>query len=303
LAAAGTGTAWPKPEPPESQPEELEPEEKNMGAQFVDTEIRGDVEWIFFNNFQKTVDAGIDETTVDVHTGIGRALLEARFNPDIRVIVLTGGEEDEFYGIPDAEHYKIKEHRDRVNPLKRPGGFSGPAYPDALELLAYMEKPVVARVNGDVIGFGQSLLWGCDLIVAREDAVISDAHNGMGTVIDRKGVARGFPQAISPGDGAMAFFPLYLPPTKLKEYMMLSTSFTAKELERMSIVNFAVPADELDAVTDDVLQRLLARPDFALHHTKRLCSKAMINQLNLAKDLGAAYEVNDLWQNAKDGTM
>lgn len=101
----------------------------------------------------------------------------------------------------------------------------------------------------------------------------------------------------------MAFFPLYLPPTKLKEYMMLSTSFTAKELERMSIVNFAVPADELDAVTDDVIRRLLARPDFALHHTKRLCSKAMINQLNLAKDLGAAYEVNDLWQNAKDGTM
>jgi enoyl-CoA hydratase/carnithine racemase len=58
-----------------------------------------------------------------------------------------------------------------------------------------MEKPIVARVNGDVIGFGQSVLWGCDIIVAREDAVIADVHTGQGDVIDGRGVNIGFPQA------------------------------------------------------------------------------------------------------------
>ena len=70
----------------------------------------------------------------------------------------------------------------------------------------------------------------------------------------------GFPMAITPGDGAMAFFPLFLPPTKLKEYMFLSRAWTAKELAEMNIVNYAVPAAELDAVFNDIMARLSARP-------------------------------------------
>jgi enoyl-CoA hydratase len=273
-----------------------------MGTQFVDVEHRGDVLWVYFNNFEKTL-AGADKDTTDVHTAIGWAMQEARFDPSVRLIVLTGRDPGEFYTVPTADHYADQSHRDRVNPMKRPGGFSSHSYPDVIEVLSLMEKPVVARVDGDVIGFGQSVLWGCDIIVAREDAVISDVHLGQGDVVDMNGVHRGFPQAISPGDGAMAFFPLFMPPTKLKEYMLLSKCYTAADLAAMNIVNFAVPAGELDAVVDDVVTRLLARPDYVLKHTKRLCSKHMIAQLNLSRDLSAAYEVLDLWQHAKDGTM
>ncbi|HEY1281911.1 MAG TPA: enoyl-CoA hydratase/isomerase family protein [Acidimicrobiales bacterium] len=273
-----------------------------MGTQFVDTELRGDVLWVFFNNFEKTL-AGADADTVDVHTRIGWVMHDARFDPKVRLIVLTGREENEFYSVPPADHYAVQEHRDRVNPLKRPGGFSGHSYPDVIEVLALIEKPVVARVKGDVIGFGQSILWGCDIIVASEDIVVADVHTGMGEVVDSGGVHRGFPQAISPGDGAMAYFSLFLPPTKLKEYMLLSKEYTARDLAAMNIVNYAAPAAEVDGIVDDVVARLLARPDYVLKHTKRLCSKHVINQMNLARDLSAAYEVNDLWQHAKDGTM
>jgi enoyl-CoA hydratase len=271
-----------------------------MGTQFVEVEHRGEVEWIFFNNFEKTL-AGADADTVDIHTAIARAMHEARFDSS-RVVVLTGREDGGFYSVPSADHYSLPSHRDRVNPLKRPAGFTG-AHPDVIETLAFMEKPIVARVNGDVIGFGQSVLWGCDIIVAREDAVISDVHTGQGQVIDSRGVNIGFPQAISPGDGAMAFFPLFLPPTKLKEYMLLSKTYTTKDLERMNVVNYAVPAAELDAKVDEIVTQLLARPSYVLGHVKRLCNKHLITQLNAARDLSAAYEVNDLWQHAKDGTM
>ena len=273
-----------------------------MGAQFVDVEHRGDVAWIYFNDFTSTL-AGADADTVDVHTAIGRAMNDARFDPSVRVVVLTGRADGTFYSIPTAEHYAVQEHRDRVNPLKRKGSFAMHSYPDVIETLAFMEKPVVARVNGDVIGFGQSVLWGCDIIVAREDAVVSDVHTGQGEVLDSRGQRIGFPQAISPGDGAMAFFPAFLPPTKLKEYMLLSKSYTTRDLERMNVVNYAVPLAELDTKVDEVVSGLLARPSSVLAHVKRLCSKHLIQQLNLARDLSAAYEVNDLWVHAKDGTM
>jgi enoyl-CoA hydratase len=274
-----------------------------MAAQFVDTEIRGDVAWIYLNSFTKAMEAA-DRETIDVHEAIGWALHNARYDAGIKLIVITGREDGEFYSVPPATNYAVPGTLDRINPLKRPGGFAGPShYPDAIETLAQIEKPVIAKVNGDVIGFGQSVLWGCDIIVAREDAVISDVHLGQGDVIDHTGEARGFPMAITPGDGAMAFFPLFLPPTKLKEYMFLSRAWTAKELADMNVVNYAVPAAELDAVFDDIMARLSARPASVLAHTKRVCNKHVIHQANLARDLSGAYEILDLWQHGRDDTM
>jgi hypothetical protein len=59
-----------------------------MGTQFVEVEHRGEVEWIFFNNFEKTL-AGADADTVDVHTAIARAMHEARFDSS-RVVKTVG---------------------------------------------------------------------------------------------------------------------------------------------------------------------------------------------------------------------
>jgi enoyl-CoA hydratase/carnithine racemase len=85
--------------------------------------------------------------------------------------------------------------------------------------------------------------------------------------------------------------------------MLLSRTITTRELERMNIVNYAVPLSELDAKVDEIVSALLARPSSVLAHTKRLCNKSLIEQMNLARDLSAAYEVNDLWAHAKEGTM
>jgi enoyl-CoA hydratase len=274
-----------------------------VSAQFVEIEYRDKVAWIYINKYTEVVEAS-DRTTVDVHAALGWALHEVRYNADATVVALTGREDGEFYSVPISSHYQEQSNRDRVNPMKRSGGFAGPAqYPDAIETLVHIEKPVLARVNGDVIGFGQSVLWGCDIIVAREDAVIADVHTGQGDVMDSRGDRRGFPQALTPGDGAMAFLPLFLPPTKLKEYMFLSKAYTARELAGMNLINYAVPLADLDKVFNDLLERLLARPPSVLAHTKRVCNKHVSHQANLAMDLSAAYEINDLWLHARNNTM
>jgi enoyl-CoA hydratase len=167
--------------------------------------------------------------------------------------------------------------------------------------LVLLEKPVIARVNGHASSNGQSILFGCDLIVAREDAIITENHLGLGEVKDHEGVPHGYPFGITPGDGAGALVPLFMPPTKAKEYLMLSPAYTAKELAAMNIINYAVPMERLDVVVDDLIQRLLRRPARTLARTKRIANKLLIQQWHIAFDLSMEAEKLDFWELGRNG--
>ena len=86
------------------------------------------------------------------------------------------------------------------NPANRPAGKwsfeQGAAR--ITETLALMDKPVIAKVNGHASSNGQSILFGCDLIVAWEDAIITDNHLGLEEVTDHDGVPHGYPFAMTP---------------------------------------------------------------------------------------------------------
>jgi enoyl-CoA hydratase/carnithine racemase len=115
-------------------------------------------------------------------------------------------------------------------------------------------------------------------------------------VTDDDGVPHGYPFAMSPGDGAGALVPLFMPPTKAKEYLFLSPGYTAKELAAMNIVNYAVPMDRLDPVLDDLIERLLKRPPRTLARTKRAVNKTLVHQVNLAYDALAWSEALDFFE-------
>lgn len=159
------------------------------------------------------------------------------------------------------------------------------------EALALIEKPVVAKLNGDALGFGQSVMLGCDLVVARDDAVVSDLHLAMGSVRrSSDGEPVGPPFAVVPGDGAMAWIASTFPPQRAKEYLMLSRTFTTVELAEIGVVNYAVPLDQLTAKTDEIVAELLSKPASVLAMTKRLVNRAITPNLHQSLDLSAAYE-------------
>jgi enoyl-CoA hydratase len=265
-----------------------------MTVRGVEIERRGQIGWIVLNDYQETAEASLhDPDYVHPSPGMALALTELEGDADIRVIVLTGRHDGEFYRVCRLPHYEDAGNRGRLNPIRRRGALIG-ATPSALQVMAFMQKPVLARLNGDAIGLGQAFLWGCDMIVAREDAVIADVHTGQGDVVDSAGEVRGFPWAVTPGDGAMSFAPTYMP---------LSRAWTARQLADMNIINYAVPADQLDQVLDEILEKLLARPASVLAHTKRVCNKHLIEHWNLAQDLASAYELTDFWQHAANGEM
>jgi enoyl-CoA hydratase len=225
----------------------------------------------------------------DLHIEMPDALEELRTDHGVRVIVITGERDGEFLVTPPVDYYTTPRAEAR---LADPYGAwrVGLGVVRCCQVMTEIEKPIVAKVNGDAIGLGQSLVFLSDLILARADAVIADVHLGMGEVTTGEGARVGLPFGVVPGDGAGAIAPLYMTPTQAKEYLMLSPTRTAAELADARIVNRAVPLAELDAVTDDIVQRLLARSAFALAWTKRVVNRRVADQLNLTLDASIAYE-------------
>jgi enoyl-CoA hydratase len=211
---------------------------------------------------------------------VGRALNELRDDNSVRVIVITG--KDDVFTIPPSNY----GHHGN------PGGdfdiMSGVTR--AVEAMCTIDKPVIAKVNGHAVGFGANLVLGCDFIVAREDAIIADHHMSAGDLhIDGKLVGSA-EHCMVTGDGGAVFAPLKMPLAIAKEYLMLARPFTAKELAAMGVVNYAVPAVELDAKTDEIARRLLKRNAYALAFTKRVLNKQALASFHQVHDAALAYE-------------
>lgn len=227
--------------------------------------------------------------TSDLHWELGEVFSHLRGDNSVRVIVLTG-EGDDFYAPMPGEFYDTPELRAYVtDPPKAWKTFTGVLRTH--QMMAEIEKPIVGKVTGNALGFGSSLVFACDLIVAREDAEIIDIHLAMGEIKE------GGPNfGIVTGDGGSSLVPLFFTPAKAKEFLMLAKPYTAAELAEMDVINYAVPAGELDRVVDDIVARLLRRSAYALAWTKRTCNRRVVDSLNMSLDAAAAYEMVNFLQ-------
>jgi enoyl-CoA hydratase len=234
----------------------------------------------------------------NVHWELATVFSELREDNGVRVVVLTGSD-GEFKVPAQREDYESGPWQERaVDAAERWLTFTGLIR--CHELMAEIEKPIVGRINGDAVGFGQSLAFACDLIIAREDARFMDHHMG-GAALDGDRPFRGHGFSVVPGDGGAALLPLYLTPPRAKEYLMLCRPYTARELADMGVINRAVPAERLDEEVDSVVRQLLERGAYALAWTKRVVNLPLRAQLNRTLDAAAAYEMVGFWQLSKSG--
>jgi enoyl-CoA hydratase len=235
------------------------------------------------------------EQFMEHHVSMAIALEQVRFDDDIRVVVITGRDTDDVFELGPRREDTEKWPLNVLDPRTRPGGAGAPRGPWSLtqgvertfQALALMEKPVIGRLNGDAYGFALHVMWGCDIVVAREDVLCCDNHLTMHET---------FPVAMAAGDGALAFLPLFMPPTKLKEFLLLGPRWTARQLADLGAINYAVSAGELDAKVQEFVDAFLARPPVPVMRTKRAINKRLVEQLNQALDLSWAAELLDHWE-------
>lgn len=113
--------------------------------------------------------------------------------------------------------------------------------------------PILSAVNGYAMGLGATLALLCDVVVAGESAVFADTHVNMG---------------IGAGDGGQVIWPFLMGINRAKYYLMTGDRLDATEAERLGLVNFVVPDDELMDKALEIADRLAAGPGLAIAASK-----------------------------------
>jgi 2-(1,2-epoxy-1,2-dihydrophenyl)acetyl-CoA isomerase len=125
--------------------------------------------------------------------------------------------------------------------------------------LTDLPRPVIARVNGAVAGFGISLMNACDMAIASSETVFTLAYCHIGT---------------SPDGGSTHSLVRLVGMKKAKEIAFLGDRFDAEEARNLGLINQVVHNDALDGATAKLAKRLAAGPRGALARTKALLNSA-----------------------------
>jgi len=142
-------------------------------------------------------------------------------------------------------------------------------------LLDGLEIPTVAVVNGAALGGGCELALFCDMVIASEKASFGQPEIQVG---------------VFPPIAAIAL-PEIVGPKKAFEMMLIGDRIKAEEAKQLGLVNKVVPSDELRAVADEFVDKLIKLSGAALRLTKRASRLGVTHMRNFTDWLGAVEEL------------
>jgi naphthoate synthase len=217
---------------------------------------------------------------------ISRALEDAREDPSIGVIVLTGAGPDAFCSGGDQ-----RVRGDSGYLADDESGRAGVGRFHVTDLhiqIRRLPKPVVAMVAGYAIGGGHVLHLVCDLTIAADNARFGQVGPKVGSFDG------GF------GAGLLASL---VGPKKAKEIWFLCRQYSAEEAREMGMVNTVVPLDSLEQETVGWCKEMLALSPFALRLLKASFNAAedgLSGIQQLAHDTNLLFYGNEEAQEGRD---
>jgi naphthoate synthase len=178
------------------------------------------------------------------------ALADAREDPDIGVVILTGEGPEAFCSGGDQKVRGDAGYRDegdvmRLNVL------------DLQRQIRTCPKPVVAMIAGYAIGGGHVLHMICDLSIAADNAIFGQTGPRVGS--------------FDGGYGA-AYMARIVGQKKAREIWFLCRQYDARQALEMGLVNTVVPLAQLEAETVQWCREILANSPMAIR-----CLKAALN--------------------------
>jgi naphthoate synthase len=179
-----------------------------------------------------------------------KAFEDARMDPQVGVIVLTGEGEKAFCSGGDQRIRGDAGYRDdqgvhHLNVL------------DFQRQIRTCPKPVIAMVAGYSIGGGHVLHLMCDLTIAADNAIFGQTGPKVGS--------------FDGGFGA-SYMARIVGQKKAREIWFLCRQYDAKQALEMGLVNTVVPYSELEKETVQWCREILANSPMALR-----CLKAALN--------------------------
>jgi enoyl-CoA hydratase len=213
---------------------------------------------------------------------IGQALDDAENDVNTRVVVLKGS------GRAFCAGVDLKFATEELKTLQDQQDLFRLGNQMALEKMEGLSKPVIAQVHGACLAGGFEMMLATDLVIAAEDAKISDQHINVG---------------LFGGGGCVYRLALLVGMRKAKELIFTGKRLSGKEAAELGIVNQAVPLEKLESTVDDLCAELITKSPVALRYSKWYINKvAMVNApTNL--ELAIMYSLIDATSEDKEEGM
>lgn len=193
-------------------------------------------------------------------TALLDTLREVAHDESVRCVVLTGTGRAFCVGQDLKEHVRLLESEpeflvstvaDHYNPV--------------VELLATMDKPVVAAVNGVAAGAGASFAFAADLRILAASAGFNMAFTGI---------------ALSCDSGASFALPRLVGTARAKELLLRPRTVPADEALSLGLATEVVPDEEFDSHVARVAQQLAAGPTKAYGAVRRAVAYSATHALS-----------------------
>ena len=189
----------------------------------------------------------------------------------VNAVVLTGA--GDFFSV--GGDVKAMSHRPGGDFLKE-GEMADPARSRRLVFnLLELDKPIVCAIQGDAIGLAATIALLCDITVASEAARIGDPHARIGLVA---------------GDGGAAIWPLLVGISRAKEFLMRGSLIKGKDAERIGLVNYALPAEQVLPKATEIAQELADGATWAIRWTKLSVNRILKQNMHMILDASMALE-------------
>jgi len=203
--------------------------------------------------------------TTEALMELNTALERARDDPNVKVIVITGvGDRAFSAGLDIKDHFP-----DRIEAALK-------TFNRTFNLLATVDKPTLAVVQGFALGGGCELACGCDMIIASEKAQFGQPEISVGAI----------PSV------ATVLLPRLVGRKKAFELILTGEVIDAAEAKRIGLVNHVVPPEKLEETSKELTNKLKDKSPVVV----KLTRMALYQTLDLDFK-GALDKVTDIYLN------
>jgi enoyl-CoA hydratase len=211
----------------------------------------------------------LNVVTEQLHEEFSRVFHDAAMDPDSDIIILTGA------GRAFCAGGDLAWLRREIEGGLMPYVVESFTMRRIISGLMDCSKPIIAKVNGDAMGFGASIALLCDVVIAADGARFADPHTRIG---------------LSTGDGGSFIWPQLIGYGKARHYLLTGDAIEAKEAERIGLIAFVVPPEELDDYVAKYAARLAKGAQTAIRYTKVTTNIPLRTLAATVYEAGLAYE-------------
>ena len=181
---------------------------------------------------------------------------------EVRVVIITGAGRAFVAGADIAQMSRLDGSEGRVMSMRGQ---------KVMEFIEFMDKPVIAAVNGFALGGGNELSMACDIRIASETAKFGQPKVNLGII---------------PGYGGTQRLPRLVGRGMAKKLIYSAEIIDAEEAYRIGLVDEVVPADQLMDTAAKLAETIASKAPIAV----KMAKAAINNGMNTDLKTGVQFE-------------